>query len=154
MNTVQETEYLYEWRTDRADGQLPDEWFAHRILKRTKEFVFVEYRVGINHPSRQTMKLNRAKLEANGKIYWSHGTWCIGFYTEAGKKELDDKQARYSDIPEYLRVFGLTWEATSADVHRAYREAALKSHPDTGGSHEGFLKLQEQYQSALRLVRS
>jgi hypothetical protein len=154
MNTVQETEFLYEWRTDRADGQLPDEWFAHRILKRTKQFVFVEYKIGANHPSRQTMRLNRAKLEANGEIYWSHGTWCICFYTEEGKKRKDDRRATYSGyVPDCLSFFGLTWDATPADVHNAYRAAVMQNHPDTGGSHEAFLKLQEHYKAALDIAR-
>jgi DnaJ-class molecular chaperone with C-terminal Zn finger domain len=153
MNTVQETEFLWQWKEDRAEGQMPDEWFAHRILKRTKQFVFVEYRVGENHPYRRTMKLNRAELEAEGKTYWSHGTLVIGFYTEEGKKRFDLQKQSYIYVPECLKALGLTKDATTADVKQAYHEKALKQHPDTGGSHEGFLKLQEQYRTALRMVK-
>jgi curved DNA-binding protein CbpA len=52
-----------------------------------------------------------------------------------------------------LQAFGLSKDATADDVKRAYHEAALKEHPDTGGTHEGFLKLQEHYKSALRMVQ-
>lgn len=152
MNTPQATEYLYEWRTDRADGQLPDEWFAHRILRKTKQFIFVEYKIGVNHPGRQTMRLNRAKLEDKGESYWHHGTWVICFYTEDGKRQFDIQQASYRYVPECLKVLGLTKDATVEDVKRAYHELALKEHPDTGGTHEGFLKLKEHYQTALKMV--
>lgn len=53
-----------------------------------------------------------------------------------------------------ITVFGLTKGATAADVKCAYHELALKEHPDAGGTHEGFLKLQEQYKTALRMVSS
>jgi len=155
MNTVQVTEYLYEWRTDRLDGQMPDEWFAYCILKRTKQFIFFQYTPGINHPYKKTMRLNRAELEANGQAYWHHGTWVMCLYTEEGKKKYDLKRAEWcAYVPECLKVLGLTREATVEDVKRAYHEAALKAHPDTGGSHEGFLKLQEHYRVALRMVQS
>lgn len=155
MNATQLTEFLYEWRTDRADGQLPDEWFAHRILKRTKEFVFVEYRVGANHLSRRTMKLRRAKLEGDGKIYWHDGTFVIGFYTEKGKAQLEKDREEYNrkPTPECLRVFELTREATVEDVEKAYRKMALKHHPDTGGSHAAFLRLTNHYHMAKLCAR-
>jgi hypothetical protein len=54
---VKETEYLWQWKEDRLDGQLPDEWFPHRVIKKTKCFVFIEYKIGENHPSSQMMKL-------------------------------------------------------------------------------------------------
>src|SRR5689334_21783951 len=120
MNTIQETEFLYEWREDRAEGQLPDEWRAHRILKRTKKFVFVEYRVGINHPSRQTMKLDLAKLEANGEIYWSHGTWVICFYMPIAKQIFDHQREMNRLLPECLKVLGLGLDATYDDMKQAF----------------------------------
>jgi hypothetical protein len=154
MNTPQATEFLYEWRTDRADGQVPDEWFAYRILKRTKQFVFFEYTPGRNHPYKKTMRLNRAELEANGEAYWSHGTWCMCIYTEEGKKKFNEKRSRYSGyVPDCLSYFGLSWGATPTDVHKAYRAAVHQAHPDTGGSHEAFLKLQKHYKNALDIAR-
>jgi hypothetical protein len=154
MNTPQATDFLYEWRHGDEGGQTPDEWVAQRILKRTKKFVFVERRISDTHPYRQTMRLDRAKLEAQGYIYWHSGTWVVSWYTEEGKKQYDLQRARWNYIPECLKVFGLTKDATADDVKRVYYERALKEHPDAGGSHEGFLKLQEQYQAALKMVKS
>jgi Tfp pilus assembly protein PilF len=156
MSTPQATEYLYEWRNGDEGGQTPDRWVAQRILKRTKKFVFVEYKVSERHPYRQTMKLDRAELEANGKIYWSHGTWCVPFYTEKAKADVDQAyfDAIHTYIPEFLKALGLTANARKTDVKRAYHELALKLHPDKGGSHEEFLKLQENYERAMEAVPS
>jgi hypothetical protein len=155
MNTPQATEYLYEWRTDRAEGQLPDEWFSYRILKKTKQFVLFEYTPGRNHPYKKTMRLNRAELEANGEAYWHHGTWVMCLYTEEGKRQREARRAVYSGyVPDCLNFFGLTWDATPADVQKAYRAAVIQNHPDTGGSHDAFLNLQEQYHAALRIAHA
>jgi len=152
MNATQATEFLYEWHMDHDDSRVPDEWRAYRILKKTKKCVFVEYTYG--GPWHKTMRLDRAKLEAEGGVYWHDGTWCVHFQTEEGKRQYDLKRAEWSAyIPDCLKVLGLTREATVEDVKRAYHEAALKEHPDTGGTHEGFLNLQEYYQLALRMVQ-
>lgn len=39
---------------------------------------------------------------------------------------------------------------TVADVERAYKRAALRAHPDQGGSHEAFIMLQKAREEALR----
>ena len=155
MNTVQQTEFLYTWFQNHDDDARPGQWWAHNVLKRTKEFVFVQYRIGGylgRHPSRKTLKLRRHELEEKGEIYWHSGRTLVRcFYTEEKKNRIEQGQ-KISNIPECLKVLGLTREATASDVKRAYHEAALKAHPDTGGDHEDFLQLQKHYQSALLLV--
>jgi hypothetical protein len=155
MNTVQQTEFLYTWYQD-IDDMSPGKWWAHPILKRTNDFVFVQYRIGghlSRYPHTETLKLRRDELEANGEIYWSHGRTLVRcFYTDEKKNRMDELY-KTRNTPECLKALGLTIEATDTDVKRAYREAALKSHPDTGGTHEGFLKLQEHYQAALKVAQ-
>jgi hypothetical protein len=97
------------------------------------------------------------KLESENEIFWSRGTWCVRFYTEEGKKKFDEFRLSYrsfSKTPECLIALGLTETASKEDVTRAYKEFVKKEHPDKGGSHEGFLKLQEHYQQALMITKS
>lgn len=42
--------------------------------------------------------------------------------------------------------------ATKQQVKQAYKRLARKAHPDGGGSHEAFLKLNQAYESAMRLA--
>lgn len=155
MNTIQSQEFLYTWYQDHDDDFRPGEWWAHVITKRTKKLVFVQYKIGgylSRYPRAQNMRLRRDELEAKGETYWHDGSWVECFYTEE-KKNLIEAHQRTRNIPECLKFFGLTREATIGDVQRAYHKAALKDHPDSGGTHDGFLKLQEHYESALKLVR-
>tara|TARA_Y100000816_G_scaffold244551_1_gene192204 strand:- start:1272 stop:2432 length:1161 start_codon:yes stop_codon:yes gene_type:complete len=47
---------------------------------------------------------------------------------------------------EYYDRLGLTKEATSTDIKKAFRKAALKNHPDRGGDEEKFKTIQEAYE--------
>ena len=49
---------------------------------------------------------------------------------------------------KYYRILGLDPNGTytKADIKRAYRKQALKTHPDTGGSAEAFRKVGEAYE--------
>lgn len=50
-----------------------------------------------------------------------------------------------------MALLGLTvMPDAAADLVRAYRRAAMKAHPDTGGSHEAFLALNLAYERLLR----
>jgi hypothetical protein len=157
VNAPQPTEFLYTWYQD-MDDQYPGEWWAHRISKITKKLVFVQYKVGgylSRYPRIENMRLNRAELETKGETYWHHGRTLIHcFYTAEGKAQYELRQQSYQYIPECLKVLGLKLGATAIDVKHAYHVESLKHHPDAGGSHEAFLKLQDQYQAALRFVNS
>src|SRR5258706_6606789 len=152
MNIVQETEIVYTWYDGDEGGQIDAHWQTHRIQKRTKEFFFVLRKIG---RFEETVKLRRRELEEKGEIYWTRGrTLCECFYTEEGKKRFDQRREAYRPlVPECLKALGLTRDATVEDVKRAYRELALKHHPDTGGNHDAFLQLGEHYNAALRIVQ-
>ncbi len=49
---------------------------------------------------------------------------------------------------EWWRVLRLPPDATPEEIEAAYRTQARKHHPDTGGSHEGFLRVQAAYKAA------
>lgn len=148
-NTVQQREFLYTWFKDHDDDFQPGKWMEHLITKKTPKLVFVQYKIGRHI---ENLRLRRAELEDKGEIYWIDGTLVRHFYTQEKKDRVEAYQ-KTKHIPECFKVLGLNGDATADDVKRAYHEAALKSHPDTGGSHEAFLKLQEHYNAALRMAR-
>lgn len=144
MSTVQQTEFVYYW-FDSEQG--PGNWLQYRILKRTKQFVFVQY-----HD--RTLKLSRSELEEKGEAKWPPQRWTAWakyFYNEEGKRQ-EDQRRESLYFPECFRALGLPKDPTAEDVKRAYREMALRHHPDTGGSHEAFLQLEKDFTAALKLT--
>jgi hypothetical protein len=61
-------------------------------------------------------------------------------------------------ISEALSVMGLTQKELSGltvkSLTRHYRKMARKFHPDTGGGHNRFIKLNQAFEDLLRKVRS
>ena len=55
--------------------------------------------------------------------------------------------------PGSLRTLGLEMPCTEAEVKRAYRKLAEKTHPDRGGDRDAFLLLQREFEEALQFVR-
>lgn len=49
---------------------------------------------------------------------------------------------------EWWRVLRLPSDATSIEIDKAYRDQARKHHPDRGGNHESFLRIQRAYNEA------
>lgn len=148
-NAVQPTEFLYTWY-EPDDAFRSGEWWAHIITKQTPKLVFVQYKVGgylSHYPRVRNLRISRADLEKNGVVYWDYHL----FHTEYAKNKIDLLQKSFT--PKCFGFFGLTKDATVEDIRRAYREFALKLHPDQGGTSEDFLKLQENYQAALKMKK-
>jgi hypothetical protein len=57
-----------------------------------------------------------------------------------------------SDSAEWWRVLRVPLDATRLEIESAYKRLALKVHPDTGGSHEAFLRLRTAYEQAISAV--
>lgn len=61
-----------------------------------------------------------------------------------------------SKVPAYLfydyLLLGVGSGATVQDVKRAYRQLSKVHHPDAGGSHDGFIKLQKSYERVMYYV--
>lgn len=47
---------------------------------------------------------------------------------------------------DYYEILGVKKSASQDEIKRAYRKLALKHHPDRGGNHDEFTKLNEAYQ--------
>jgi hypothetical protein len=54
-----------------------------------------------------------------------------------------------ADSDEWWRILRLPTDATRDEIDRAYKQIALKVHPDAGGTHEAFLRLRSAYEAAL-----
>lgn len=57
------------------------------------------------------------------------------------------------DRPNCLRALGLEPPCTEEEVLAAYRELAKAKHPDHGGDLEEFLRLQKDFEQAMRFVK-
>lgn len=54
--------------------------------------------------------------------------------------------------PACLTAFGLRYPCNEEDLKRAYREKVKELHPDRGGDMRRFLKLQSNFEQALKLI--
>jgi hypothetical protein len=54
------------------------------------------------------------------------------------------------DAQDNYRVLGLTRDATSQDIKRAFRKLAKEHHPDKKGSNEKFLRIKSAYEALLK----
>lgn len=48
-------------------------------------------------------------------------------------------------LEKAYRYFGLEQSATNAEIERKHRELARRFHPDQGGTHDEFIRLQSHY---------
>jgi hypothetical protein len=151
-------EFLYRDVQDVSTG----EWRSvpHRVAKRTRKYVYVEQR--LYEPERlaggwldrdaPTFRLDRAMLEQKGHAF------------VPVTADVDDplffavpyreRVVQYGGLlPTCFSLLGLSFPCTVAEVKAAYRKLAKRTHPDHGGGHGEFLKLQAAYEQALHLCR-
>lgn len=151
-------EFLYRDARDPSTGQRYS--VRHRIVKKTKLYVYVEQRpfdpdrltgTWLDHTD-EIYRLSRRTLEKEG--------YALAPVTA----DLDDPmffvtpfQERVTQpgghTPACLERLGLTYPCTAAQVKAAYRQLAKRAHPDQGGKKEEFLALQAAYEQALHLCR-
>jgi DnaJ-class molecular chaperone len=53
-------------------------------------------------------------------------------------------------VSENMRILGLSQTPTAAELKAAFKKAAFKAHPDQGGDHEQFIRVQKAYEALLR----
>lgn len=139
-------------------------WFVpYTVVKKTAKRVtlrgdldsFIAFSEATGYPSgdKADIEIDRAKFEKEFKVY--HSRLHEWFYKI--KPKIDPERPRLSDIifgfsPDSLAALGLRAGATKADIKRAYKRLARKAHPDGGGSHEAFMKLNQAYEQAMRFV--
>jgi hypothetical protein len=151
-------EFLYRDVRDRTTGEYHS--VPHRVAKRTRKCVYVEQRSyepehlagSWQDRDAPTFRLDRAMLEQKG----------YGFVPVTA--DVDDplffavpyqeRVVQYGGLsPACFSLLALSFPCTVAEVKAAYRDLAKRAHPDQGGSHDRFLKLQAAYEQALHLCR-
>ena len=154
-------EFLYRDTFSTVTGQWDS--LPHRVVRKIRKYVYVE-----QHPysseyltgswldlERPTFRLERQALEQQGYAFipvTAHvaETEEPVFYVRPSSKRTGwDK----GQLPECLEVLNLSWPCTMTEVKEAYRILVKRAHPDGGGSHDKFLKLQKAYEQALRLCQ-
>jgi VanZ family protein len=55
--------------------------------------------------------------------------------------------------PEFLKLLGLAFPCSEADVQQAFRQKVWQAHPDRGGDMQGFIALQQAFEQALEYIR-
>ena len=150
-------EFLYDHDTYLPDDSNEYRLFTskHRIVKRTPKRIFIE-----RHPWREgrstdvnsarfygeTISLDRAALERDGKV------WCKShrstFYLSPEHPRLSRGIAE-SRVPSCFAVLGLYSVVGLNDIKTAYRTRSKALHPDQGGNHDEFIRLQQAYEQAL-----
>jgi hypothetical protein len=86
-------------------------------------------------------------LEADGRQY--HSRFHEYFYAEIPTK----KQPKVDATPALASAWallGISPPYSDEEVKRAYKRKATKMHPDAGGSHDEFIRLQKAREVALR----
>lgn len=115
-------------------------------------------RIGILSPYLGVLWLNREAFDRDGKVYHSKPhEW---FYRIRPTRDPEHPGPRYYEVMAELNgtspalaMFGLSPNCSKADVKRAYKRLAPSKHPDTGGSHEAFIELNEAYEKAMVVAR-
>lgn len=150
------TEYIYHgrryWTLEPKGAQLlgwNTEFVGCPVFKKTAK------RVGILSPDLGVLWLNREVLERDGKVY--HSKPHEYFYAvkpavdpEAPSAEYYKTMARLNGTSSALLELGLAAGSSQTDIKRAYKRLARKCHPDSGGSHEAFLRLDKAYKAAMK----
>lgn len=105
--------------------------------------------------------LRGAERVAGCKLREIEGSWARAWANVlAGQEPWPSKRAPEADdavrvaksppAPSVWRTLGLTPKATTIEIKRAYRQRALETHPDRGGTDAAFRALQSAYESALK----
>ncbi len=64
----------------------------------------------------------------------------------------DGTWGSFRDTPSCVAALGLQMPCTAEQIKEAYREKVKELHPDRGGDMRRFLRLQSQFEDALRVV--
>eukprot|EP00966_Prymnesium_polylepis_P098829 2288838-Prymnesium_polylepis.1 len=58
-----------------------------------------------------------------------------------------------SGEPDYYEVLGIATEASTEDIRNAYKEKAMKNHPDRGGDREVWTSIQKAFDTLTDLQK-
>ncbi len=70
-----------------------------------------------------------------------------------GRRRPSGRLSRHSSSDPFA-LLGLHWPCSEADLRAAWRRAAFEHHPDRGGTHDDFVRVQRAYQDCLAVARA
>jgi hypothetical protein len=150
-------EFLYRDAYDMESKQ----WVSvpHRVVRRTRKFVFVEERPYAPHEltgswidrESPSFRLDRRMLEQEGYAFIP----ATSYVEDADEIYFSNDYIKPSGEVHIrcIQMLNLSWPCTEADVKGSYRRLVKSAHPDGGGTQDMFLALQEAYEQALQLCR-
>jgi hypothetical protein len=148
--------YVYtEHTTAFGKNAIPS---LHRIVKITEQRIYVDgsgsvpegwHGYGINF----IFVLDRQQLERDGRA-WSHSQGRYYYAIPASNRTYMEEETDDENVPAFVEILGLSIPFDIQDVKNAYRQKVKTVHPDTGGSVEAFIVLQENYEKALAFFGS
>ena len=93
--------------------------------------------------------------------FWQYFQKEETFYSDSNYFEnpFHDEE-EHTDFEEYYplrrsnsyEVLGLDRDCSKEEIKMKFRELALETHPDRGGSHEEFIKIREAYEQLMRNI--
>jgi ribosome-binding protein aMBF1 (putative translation factor) len=94
--------------------------------------------------------------EYRGSLYEVTDPGGQPMYVCARCKELLEQSAAHQAAAkqEAYEILGVEPGASQEDIEAAYRERAKEAHPDTGGSKQEFLEVQEAYETLSESMNS
>lgn len=145
----------YVWQANRywiTDCPGPYEnvgWNAvflpHRIIKTTAKWIIAEHIT-----SRVRIFLDRNGIEKIDGLY--HSKYHEYFYLKRPEYKRHERKAKRWQSPVFngdYAVLGLEYNCTDRELKSAYRRLSRKTHPDTGGTHEKFIKICNAYNTIM-----
>jgi hypothetical protein len=159
MDTPAIQTFVYRDVRDAVRGHWKS--LPHRIVRKTKKYVYVE-----QYPfspddltgswmdqEAPTFRLERKELEQQGYAFIPVTAYIADteepiFYTRSRFVRVMEYK---HELPRCFEKLNLTWPCTVKDVKKAYRTLVKHAHPDGEGTHQAFLDLQEAYEQALIL---
>jgi len=162
--TTGNVEFVYaNYNLHRYAGNKSD-WKRHRIIKKTDKHIFIDrypfcgkgyLRSGWRAMVVFSSMLDRAELEkersvehkASGLHFYSDKNarrTCKQHFIEGGAFNNPVIELPVDEVGWAQKFLGIiNWPATFEEIKKAYGRAAMKHHPDRGGTHQGFIECGE-----------
>lgn len=145
--------YLIEW----CEFDTPS-WRSvapHRVIKRTAKFIYVareRQRSGLSDTHTvggekiiSTYRLDRYALERGEGVQHPRSVWAGKFYLDPNAEAGREQNRPYHLLP-HLEALELSWPCSLDARKKVYRLKSRNAHPDSGGSQEQFIAVNEAYE--------
>lgn len=86
------------------------------------------------------------ELQVIARVLGYRPGWAYHQFRKWGPPEGAALPSRPRELQPALELLGLRLPVDELALKRAYRQRSLETHPDAGGSHEAFLRVNEAYE--------